>query len=100
MLTSEGGLDMVTPVRFRMDGLRGEVGAGGTVIVEAGASLTLEPYCAHSFWGHGGKTLIGEVSSVNDDMADNVFFENTARFPDIEENEPPYRLIVPDYLSG
>ena len=41
--------------------------------------------------------LIGEVSCVNDDHNDNVFHEPQLRFPDIEEDEEPYRLLVCDY---
>ena len=41
--------------------------------------------------------LIGEVSTVNDDLTDNVFAEPIARFSDIEEDEPPVHLLVSDY---
>jgi len=41
--------------------------------------------------------LVGEVSLVNDDNADNRFHESLARFPDIEEDEPPLYLLVNDY---
>ncbi len=92
-------LDRERPVTVRMDGARHEVEAGGIVLVEKGASITLEPGCAHAFWGHDGDSLVGEVSSVNDDVSDNYFFEPTARFPEIEEDEGPFRLIVPDYLD-
>ena len=95
----DGELDGESPVKVRLDGLRHEVEAGGTVIVERGASITLEPGCAHEFKGHGGDCLIGEVSSVNNDVTDNHFFESTSRFPRIDEDEAPYRLIVPDYLQ-
>ncbi len=98
MVAANGDLDMSSPVRVRLDGVSHQVEAGGVVLVEKGASITLEPGCAHAFWGHEGDCLVGEVSSVNDDVTDNFFFEPTARFPSIEEDEEPYRLIVPDYL--
>ena len=98
-IDAEGALDRASAVRVRMDGIERCVQAGGTAIVNPGESITLAPGCAHAFWGHGGTSLIGEVSSVNDDKTDNFFFEKTARFPDIEEDEAPYRLIVPDYLA-
>ena len=41
--------------------------------------------------------LIGEVSTVNDDLTDNVFAEPLGRFADIEEDEPPLHLLVSDY---
>ena len=98
-VAEDGELDRDSPVKVRLDGLRHEVEAGGTVIVERGASITLEPGCAHEFQGHGGDSLIGEVSSINDDVTDNYFFESISRFPQIVEDEAPYRLIVPDYLQ-
>ena len=75
------------------------VEAGGTVTVQPGASITLEAGVVHEFWSEGGDSLLGEVSTVNDDKTDNYFFVETARFPPIEEDEPPYRLIVPDYIT-
>ena len=99
-LVADGGdVDRQSPVEVRLDGMRHVVEAGGTILVERGASITLEPGCAHEFWGHGGDCLIGEVSSINDDVSDNYFFEPISRFPEIEEDEAPYRLIVPDYLG-
>ena len=46
-----------------------------------------------------GDCLIGEVSSFNNDVADNCIFEPAASFPNIEEAENPYRLLVKDYLA-
>ena len=43
--------------------------------------------------------LLGEVSVVNDDINDNRFHEAVGRFPEIEEDEPPHRLLVGDYAS-
>ncbi len=96
----DGTHDTETPVDVRMDGVLRRVEAGGTVQVDPGASITLEPGCAHAFWSAGGDSLLGEVSTVNDDATDNYFFEEVSRFPGVDEDEPPYRLIVPDYLTG
>ena len=41
--------------------------------------------------------LIGEVSTVNDDLTDNIFREPIGRFSSIEENEMPLHLLVSDY---
>ena len=41
--------------------------------------------------------LAGEVSRVNDDHTDNRFLEKAGRFPAIEEDAPPLRLLVGDY---
>ena len=43
--------------------------------------------------------LLGEVSAVNDDVNDNRFYQLIGRFHEIEEDEPPYRLLVGDYAA-
>jgi D-lyxose ketol-isomerase len=94
--TEDGDLDD-TPVVAWMDGVRHTVEAGEIVRLEPGESITLTPGMYHEFWGEGGKVLVGEVSSVNDDNTDNRFYEPVGRFPDIEEDEPPLYLLVGDY---
>lgn len=93
------GIDAKSPVKVRMDGIDCEVPAGGVVQIHPGSSITLEPGHVHSFWAAGGDCLVGEVSTVNDDETDNYFLDMVSRFPDVEEDEPPYRLIVPDYAK-
>ena len=41
--------------------------------------------------------LIGEVSTVNDDLTDNIFRDPIGRFSTVEENEQPLHLLVSDY---
>ena len=91
------GIDDKAPVKVRMDGIDREVPAGGVVQIHPGSSITLEPGHVHSFWAAGGDCLVGEVSTVNDDETDNYFLDMVSRFPDVEEDETPYRLIVADY---
>jgi hypothetical protein len=88
-----------TPVRFKTDGIRRTVEAGGKVILKPGESITLEQGMYHRFYGEAGKgkVLVGEVSAVNDDATDNCFFEEIGRFPVIEEDELPLHLLVGDY---
>ena len=93
----EDGSFADTDVTVSIDGVRRTVAAGETIRLEPGESITLLPYCYHRFWGDGGRVLLGEVSTVNDDEADNRFHEPMGRFPEIEEDEPPYRLLVGDY---
>jgi D-lyxose ketol-isomerase len=87
------------PLVVHIDGLPRTVPPGGAVILAPGESICLEPGMYHRFYGQAGKgrVLTGEVSSVNDDDADNRFFEPMPRFPAIIEDEPPYRLLVNDY---
>ncbi len=84
-------------VDFSTDGVRHHVPAGHVVSLAPGASITLTPKLYHSFWAEGDRVLTGEVSSVNDDHIDNRFHEPVGRFPDIDEDEPPFRLLVSDY---
>ena len=86
-----------TPVTVSTDGVRRTVQAGDVVVLRPGESITLEPYCYHKFWAEESRVLIGEVSSVNDDNADNRFHQPMGRFPEIEEDEPPLHLMVTDY---
>lgn len=73
------------------------VPAGGVLMLEPGESVTLTPRLFHGFWAEGESVLVGEVSSVNDDLSDNYFYDALGRFPRIEEDAPPYRLLVGDY---
>jgi hypothetical protein len=94
--TGSGGLD-TTDVEVRLDGLLHLVEAGGVRVLKPGDSITLLPGLYHAFWAEGERVLVGEVSSVNDDAADNRFYEAVGRFPAIEEDVPPTRLLLNDY---
>lgn len=86
-------------VRISSDGEQLQLPAGTELELEPGQSVTLTPGVYHSFWakkGHG-PVLIGEVSQTNDDNTDNRFHEEMGRFPDIEEDEEPFRLLCNEY---
>ena len=91
------GLDLQRPVTVFCDGVARRVDAGGRIALAPGESVTLLPTVYHAFWGEGDDVLIGEVSTVNDDRTDNYFLDKLGRFPDIEEDEQPFRLLVKDY---
>jgi hypothetical protein len=88
-----------TPVTVSTDGVERTLPAGGILRLTPGESVTLPPRCYHKFWGEPGqgRVLVGEVSRVNDDHTDNRFYDPLGRFPSIEEDEPPVRLLVGDY---
>jgi hypothetical protein len=86
-----------TDVTVSMDGVRRTAKAGDTVALSPGESITLPTRCYHKFWGVESPVMVGEVSLVNDDQADNRFYKPIGRFPDIEEDEPPLHLLVNDY---
>ena len=93
----DGGIDTKAEVRVLSDGRERRLPAGGRLELHPGESLTLLPGVWHAFWGEGKDVLIGEVSSVNDDLTDNVFREKIGRFSKIEEDVPPVHLLVSDY---
>jgi D-lyxose ketol-isomerase len=81
----------------RCDGVPRAFGPGERLRLAPGESVTLMPGDWHAFWGEGGDVLIGEVSTVNDDLTDNVFREPIGRFATVEEDEAPLHLLVSDY---
>lgn len=94
---AQGRLDRQAPCRVTCDGIEREVGAGGLLRLSPGESVTLRPGDWHAFWGEGGAVLIGEVSTVNDDLTDNIFADPIGRFAAVEEDEAPLHLLVSDY---
>ena len=100
--TQSEGIDMAGDVRVNMDGRQLSVHAGAQVRLCPGESITISPFMYHDFSIEegSGPVLLGEVSQCNDDNTDNRFLENIGRFPAIEEDEPPYRLLCNEYPSG
>ncbi|MDD3218093.1 MAG: D-lyxose/D-mannose family sugar isomerase [Lachnospiraceae bacterium] len=88
-----------TDVLVNADGRSYYVKAGTGVILKPGESITLWPHQYHDFdvVSGTGDVLIGEVSMCNDDNLDNRFYEEMGRFPEIEEDEPAYRLLCFEY---
>jgi D-lyxose ketol-isomerase len=86
-----------SPVSVAVDGVRRELEPGGTVILGPGESITLTPYLYHQFYAVDGDALVGEVSSVNDDDLDNHFHKPLPRYPEILEDELPWRLLCTEY---
>ncbi|MCX7027023.1 MAG: D-lyxose/D-mannose family sugar isomerase [Spirochaetes bacterium] len=87
------------PVHIKVDGIERAVPAGGKVVLNPGESICLPPYVYHKFYAEKAMSLIGEVSMVNDDTADNRFLKPIGRFPVIEEDAPPRHLLVSDYRN-
>lgn len=86
-------------VLVNQDGRSYYVPAGTGIELKPGESITLWPHQYHDFdvVPGTGDVLIGEVSMCNDDNTDNRFYEEMGRFPKIEEDEPPYRLLCNEY---
>ena len=94
---ADGNLDETTEVTVATDGMLRTQPPGAILRLEPGESVTLMPGNWHAFWGEGGDVLIGEVSTVNDDMTDNIFRDPIGRFSEIEEDEEALHLLVSDY---
>lgn len=96
--TPEEQLDN-TEVTINCDGREYKVPAGTQIRLCPGESITIYPYMYHDFEVEEGTgpVLLGEVSMLNDDYTDNRFYEPIGRFPEIEEDESPYRLLCGEY---
>ncbi|HIE50709.1 MAG TPA: D-lyxose/D-mannose family sugar isomerase [Armatimonadetes bacterium] len=99
--TEEGKL-ADTPVTVSTDGVERTVEARGKIVLQPGESITIPQRLYHTFYGRegGGKVLVGEVSSINDDQTDNYFLESVGRFPAIEEDVPPLYLLCFEYPTA
>ncbi|OGV49774.1 MAG: D-lyxose/D-mannose family sugar isomerase [Lentisphaerae bacterium GWF2_52_8] len=80
-----------------LDGVSRACKPGEIIRLSPGESITLEPYVYHSFWSEKGRTLVGEVSMVNDDASDNCFYEACGRFSSIEEDELAQFCLCNEY---
>lgn len=93
----DGSINRNADITVASDGMPVTLPAGGRLQLAPGQSVTLMPGDWHAFWAEGADVLIGEVSTVNDDLTDNVFEMDIGRFSEIEEDTDPLRLLVSDY---
>lgn len=93
----DGSINRDAGVSVLSDGVLVTLGKGELLRLRPGQSVTLEPPVWHAFWAEGGRCLITEVSTVNDDHTDNVFEDPIGRFPEIDEDAAPTRLLVSEY---
>ena len=97
--TPDERLDKVSDVCIHMDGCTRMVPAGTQVRLTPGESIHIQQFMYHDFAVEEGTgpVLLGEVSQCNDDNTDNRFNPPVGRFPTIEEDEAPYRLLCNEY---
>ncbi len=100
--TENEELDLVNPVEIVSDGVKLTIPAGGYLELQPGQSVTYTQYLYHAFWGKKGTgdVIVGEVSMCNDDNTDNRFYDVPGRFPAIDEDEAPYRLLCNEYPNA
>jgi len=102
------GLKSQDGLSVSVDGQRRSIESGDILSLQPGESVFLERRTIHSFWGEGGNGFLidgvrygmsGEVSSVCNDLNDNVFLTEkpAARFPRIEEDIPRIHYLCNEY---
>ena len=84
------------------DGVKVTYPAGTVIKLVPGQSITFTKGIYHRFWGEPGcgTVIVGEVSMSNDDENDNRFYDKVGRFPVIEEDEAPLRLLCNEYPAA
>jgi ABC-type sugar transport system, auxiliary component len=92
-------IDRESDVTVHTDGRAYTVPAGTQIRLKPGESIHIPQRQYHDFSVEPGTgdVLLGEVSQCNDDNTDNRFNPPVGRFPSIEEDEPPYRLLCNEY---
>jgi D-lyxose ketol-isomerase len=92
-------VDKESDVTVHTDGRTYVVPAGTQIRLTPGESIHITQRLYHDFSVEPGTgdVLLGEVSQCNDDNTDNRFNPPVGRFPAIEEDEKPYRLLCNEY---
>ena len=95
-------IDYESDVKVYQDGRSYMVPAGTQVRLTPGESIYIYQGLYHDFVVEPGTgpVLLGEVSQCNDDNSDNRFNPPVGRFPEIEEDEAPYRLLCNEYPAA
>ena len=95
-------IDYASDVTVHMDGRTFIVPAGTQIKLTPGESIHIQQLMYHDFAVEPGTgaVLLGEVSQCNDDNTDNRFNPPVGRFPAIEEDAPPYRLLCNEYPAA
>ena len=92
-------VDRDSDVTVHIDGRSAVLPAGSQVRLTPGESIHIYQRLYHDFTVEEGTgaVLLGEVSQCNDDENDNRFELPIGRFPKVEEDEAPYRLLCFEY---
>lgn len=98
--TPEEALDKVGEVEVVSDGVKLRIPAGTVLELQPGQSVTLTHGMYHAFWAKPwGTARCSSARSASATMTtrDNRFLEEMGRFPAIEEDEAPFRLLCTEY---
>ena len=98
----DDSVDEASPIEVYCDAIKRTPPPGREFDLYPGESITLTSRLYHQFWAKpdAGTLICGEVSTVNDDNTDNHFAEPISRFPQIEEDCAPYRLLCNEYPAS
>lgn len=78
-----------TSFKAKRNGVLTAIKSGEILNLKHGERVTIEPDRWHAFWSVAEESIIGEVSTANDDANDNFFINpSCGRFPGIDEDEP------------
>jgi D-lyxose ketol-isomerase len=86
-------------VSISQDGRLVSLKASKTLLLSPGQSVCVPPKTIHEFYAKSGsgEVLSMEVSSVCDDLTDNIWSQKAERFPKISEDVPPLYYLCCDY---
>lgn len=95
--SNEIGIDETNSFTVKMNGVERTIMAGEKLLLQAGERITIIPGIWHKFLPASEECIIGEVSTANDDLNDNFFFNKAiGRFSAIDENEVPVVRLLSD----
>jgi D-lyxose ketol-isomerase len=84
-------------VRLQVNGEECDIPTSQPLILAAGERITLTQGVLHAFWADSEYSVVGEVSTANDDRNDNHFEDaRIGRFSAIDEDEPALVKLVSD----
>ena len=96
-LWADAALSEEGKVRVGINGVAHNLLSGSTVELPAGWRITLSPGTYHAFEPLTEVCVIGEVSTANDDLGDNLFVDpDVGRYSAMEEDEPALVRLVSD----
>ena len=81
----------------KIDGDWKEIKGSEPILISAGSRITIFPTQYHEFAPIETNTIIGEVSTANDDASDNYFINNKiGRYAHVVEDEPSMVTLLSD----
>ena len=63
---------------LKVNGVRTTLSSGQIIVLNSGERITIPQGIWHTFWPESEGCIIGEVSTANDDLHDNFFFNKDA----------------------